>query len=96
MVELATADARATGCRSRGHKESASLLILHAFSLTILQLFLGEFERSAFYLEMAFGIGRGMTAPLAVINFILYFISACLAGSILNHNLDGDKGYIGE
>lgn len=30
-----------------------------------------------------------MTAPLAVINFILYFISACLAGSILNHNLDG-------
>jgi hypothetical protein len=57
---------------------------------------LGEFERSAFDLEMAFGIGRGMTAPLAVINFILYFISACLAGSILNHNLDGDKGYIGE
>ncbi|KAG0562517.1 hypothetical protein M758_9G104300 [Ceratodon purpureus] len=41
---------------------------------------------------MAFGIGRGMTAPLAVLNFILYFISACLAGSILNHNLDGGVG----
>lgn len=45
---------------------------------------------------MAFGIGRAMAAPLAVINFVLYFISACLAGSILNHNLDGDEGFIGE
>jgi len=43
---------------------------------------------------MAFGIGRGLTAPLAVLNFILYFISACLAGSVLNHNLDnGGGGY---
>ena len=40
-------------------------------------------------LAMAFGIGRGMTAPLMVINFILYFISACLAGSLLNRTLDG-------
>ena len=30
-----------------------------------------------------------MITPLMVINFILYFISACLAGSILNRNLDG-------
>jgi hypothetical protein len=45
---------------------------------------------------MAFGLGRGLTAPLAVINFILYVISACLAGSILNHNLDGKEGFIGE
>jgi len=37
---------------------------------------------------MAFGIGRALTAPLAVLNFILYFIAACLAGSVLNHNLD--------
>jgi hypothetical protein len=44
---------------------------------------------------MAFGMGRGMTAPLAVINFILYVVSACLAGSILNRNFDGKEGYIG-
>jgi hypothetical protein len=41
---------------------------------------------------MAFGIGRGMTAPLMVINFCLYFIAACLAGSILNRNLDANMG----
>lgn len=45
---------------------------------------------------MAFGMGRGMTAPLAVINFILYVVSAALAGSILNRNFDGKEGYIGE
>jgi len=41
---------------------------------------------------MAFGIGRGLTAPLMVINFCLYFIAACLAGSILNRNLDANAG----
>ena len=44
---------------------------------------------------MAFGIGRALTAPLAVLTFILYFISACLAGSVLNHNLDGGVGSSG-
>jgi hypothetical protein len=44
---------------------------------------------------MAFGIGRALTAPLAVLTFILYFISACLAGSVLNHNLDGGAGSSG-
>lgn len=41
---------------------------------------------------MAFGIGRGVTAPLMVLNFCLYFIAACLAGSILNRNLDANAG----
>ncbi len=45
---------------------------------------------------MAFGVGRGMTAPLVVINFILYVISACLSGSILNRNLDDKEALIGE
>jgi hypothetical protein len=44
---------------------------------------------------MVFGIGRALTAPLAVLTFILYFISACLAGSVLNHNLDGGAGSSG-
>jgi len=44
---------------------------------------------------MVFGIGRAVTAPLAVLTFILYFISACLAGSVLNHNLDGGAGSSG-
>jgi len=43
---------------------------------------------------MAFGIGRALTAPLAVLNFILYFIAAALAGSLLNHYLD-NKGNLG-
>lgn len=38
---------------------------------------------------MAFGIGRGVSTPLLVINFILYLISACLAGWALNRQLDG-------
>jgi hypothetical protein len=37
---------------------------------------------------MAFGIGRGLLAPLVVINFILYVISAAIAGSLLNKGLD--------
>lgn len=41
---------------------------------------------------MAFGIGKGLTAPLMVVNFCLYFIAACLAGSILNRNLDANIG----
>ncbi|KAG0562519.1 hypothetical protein KC19_9G152700 [Ceratodon purpureus] len=41
---------------------------------------------------MAFGIGKGLTVPLMVINFCLYFIAACLAGSILNRNLDANIG----
>jgi len=41
---------------------------------------------------MAFGIGKGLTLPLMVVNFCLYFISAALAGSILNGNLDANAG----
>ncbi|KAG0556604.1 hypothetical protein KC19_11G066500 [Ceratodon purpureus] len=41
---------------------------------------------------MAFGIGKGLTAPLMLVNFCLYFIAACLAGSILNRNLDANIG----
>jgi len=39
---------------------------------------------------MAFGIGKGTILPLLVVNFGLYFISAALAGSILNRNLDSN------
>nr|XP_024389722.1 membrane protein PM19L-like [Physcomitrium patens]PNR45268.1 hypothetical protein PHYPA_015039 [Physcomitrium patens] len=39
---------------------------------------------------MAFGIGKVLIMPLMVINFGLYFIAACLAGSILNRNLDAN------
>lgn len=39
---------------------------------------------------MAFGIGKGTTLPLLLVNFALYFISAALAGSILNRNLDSN------
>lgn len=45
---------------------------------------------------MAFGMTRSMTAPLAFINFGLYVVSASLAGSILNRNLDGKEAFIGE
>ncbi|CAK9233932.1 unnamed protein product [Sphagnum troendelagicum] len=38
---------------------------------------------------MAFGVGRCLSTPLMVINFILYFISACLAGWALNRLIDG-------
>jgi len=38
---------------------------------------------------MAFGVGRGVSTPLLVINFILYLIAACLAGWALNRQLDG-------
>jgi hypothetical protein len=38
---------------------------------------------------MAFGVGRALTTPLAVINFILYLITACLAGWALNKYIDG-------
>ena len=38
---------------------------------------------------------------MAILSFILYFISAAFAGSLLNHNLDNgvgsdDPGFIGE
>ncbi len=41
---------------------------------------------------MAFGVGRALTTPLAVINFILYLIAACLAGWALNKYID-DGGF---
>jgi len=41
---------------------------------------------------MAFGISKGMVLPLMILNFCLYFIAACLAGSILNRNLDANQG----
>jgi hypothetical protein len=40
-------------------------------------------------ITMAFGAGRALTTPLAVINFILYLIAACLAGWALNKYIDG-------
>ncbi|CAM6030510.1 unnamed protein product [Sphagnum balticum] len=45
---------------------------------------------------MAFGVGRALTTPLAVLNFILYLISACLAGWALNRYIDsGSSGVFG-
>ncbi|KAH8938962.1 hypothetical protein BDL97_15G011400 [Sphagnum fallax] len=41
---------------------------------------------------MAFGIGRGLTTPLLVINFILYLIAAALAGWALNRDIDSSNG----
>jgi hypothetical protein len=43
---------------------------------------------------MAFGVGRCLSTPLMVINFIFYFIAACLAGWALNRLIDGS--YIGK
>ncbi|CAK9212816.1 unnamed protein product [Sphagnum troendelagicum] len=42
---------------------------------------------------MAFGVGRALTAPLVVINFILYLISIILAGWAINKSIEGK--YIG-
>ncbi|CAM6016085.1 unnamed protein product [Sphagnum balticum] len=42
---------------------------------------------------MAFGLGRALTAPLAVFNFIFYLISIVLAGWAINKSIDGE--YIG-
>ncbi|KAH9538536.1 hypothetical protein CY35_15G011500 [Sphagnum magellanicum] len=47
---------------------------------------------------MAFGIGRGLSTPLLVINFILYLVAACLAGWALNRDIDSNVGtayYVG-
>jgi hypothetical protein len=47
---------------------------------------------------MAFGIGRGLSTPLLVINFILYLVAACLAGWALNRDIDSSYGtayYVG-
>jgi hypothetical protein len=44
-------------------------------------------------INMAFGVGRALTAPLAVINFILYLISIILAGWAINKSIEGK--YIG-
>lgn len=41
---------------------------------------------------MAFGLGRGLSTPLMVINFILYLIAAALAGWALNRNMDASAG----
>jgi hypothetical protein len=43
-------------------------------------------------------IGRGLTSPLLVLNFILAVVGACLAGWALNRNFDcsiGTKGCVG-
>jgi len=39
---------------------------------------------------MAFGVSKAMVAPLAVLNFCLYLISAAIAGSLLNKSFDRD------
>jgi hypothetical protein len=44
---------------------------------------------------MAFGLGRGLSTPLMVINFILYLIAAALAGWALNRIMNEGVG-IGE
>jgi hypothetical protein len=44
-------------------------------------------------INMAFGAGRALTAPLAGINFILYLISIVLAGWAINKSIEGE--YIG-
>jgi hypothetical protein len=41
---------------------------------------------------MAFGLGRGLSTPLMVINFILYLIAAALAGWALNRNINAGAG----
>ncbi|CAM6039166.1 unnamed protein product [Sphagnum compactum] len=41
---------------------------------------------------MAFGLGRGLSTPLMVINFILYLIAAALAGWALNRNINASVG----
>lgn len=41
---------------------------------------------------MAFGIGRSLSAPMLVINFLLYLIAACLAGWALNRNMGATVG----
>jgi hypothetical protein len=41
---------------------------------------------------MAFGLGRGLSTPLIVINFILYLIAAALAGWALNRNINASVG----
>jgi len=46
-------------------------------------------DRASCIIIMAFGVGRCLSTPLMVINFILYFISACLAGWALNRLIDG-------
>ncbi len=38
--------------------------------------------------QMAFGIGRRVSAPLLGLNYALYLITACIAGWTLNHNID--------
>lgn len=42
---------------------------------------------------MAFGVSKAMVAPLAVLNFILYLISAAIAGSLLNKSIDNDGAF---
>lgn len=44
---------------------------------------------------MAFGVSKGMVAPLLVINFCLYFISADIAGSLLNKAFDRGSFVLG-
>jgi hypothetical protein len=75
-----------------------SIRLIHSFGLqqdrsraspTAIQSCLRVLPSLSKLVAMAFGIGRAMITPLMVINFILYFISACLAGSILNRNFDG-------
>ncbi|CAM6026476.1 unnamed protein product [Sphagnum balticum] len=40
---------------------------------------------------MACGVGRCLSVPLMVINFIFYFIAACIAGWALNRLIDGSN-----
>lgn len=47
---------------------------------------------------MAFGVGRGISTPLLVVNFSMYLVTAVLAGWALNKNIDssaGAGGYVG-
>ncbi len=41
---------------------------------------------------MAFGLGRGLSTPLIVINFILYLIAAALAGWAFNRSISPSLG----
>lgn len=77
-----------TSANSITHLSACSEIAVRAAS-TALHSCLRVLPSLSKLVAMAFGIGRGMTAPLMVINFILYFISACIAGSILNRMLDG-------
>lgn len=42
---------------------------------------------------MAFGVARALAIPMLIINFVLYFVTACFAGWALNRNFDSNNKY---